>query len=69
VEGKPEKVQEQASEGAVKKFAKQFCLLEQPWVKDEKQTVRELLAASASKIGENIGVRRFARFEVAETLD
>jgi elongation factor Ts len=69
VEGKPEKVQQQASEGAVKKYAKQFALLEQPWVKDEKQTIGQLVASVASKLGENIGVRRFTRFEVAESLD
>jgi elongation factor Ts len=69
VEGKPEKVIEQATEGAVKKFAKLACLLEQPWIRDEKQTIGQLVASYASKTGENIGVRRFARYEVAETLD
>jgi elongation factor Ts len=69
VEGKPEKVVSQAAEGAVKKFAKLYCLLEQPWVRDEKQTVGQLVASYASKTGENVGVRRFVRFEVAESLD
>jgi elongation factor Ts len=69
VEGKPEKVVEQAAEGSVKKFAKSFVLLEQPWVRDEKQTIGQLVATFASNTGENISVRRFARYEVAETLD
>ena len=69
VEGKPEKVVEQAIEGAVKKFAKMAVLVEQPWVRDEKQTIGQLIATFASKTGENISVRRFVRYEVAETLD
>jgi elongation factor Ts len=69
VEGKPEKVVEQATQGAVKKFGKQFCLLEQPWVRDDKQTIGQLIAGYASATGENISVRRFARYEVAEALE
>jgi elongation factor Ts len=69
VEGKPEKVVQQATEGAVKKFAKQFCLVEQPWVRDDKQTIGQLIAGYASATGENISVRRFTRYEVAETLE
>jgi elongation factor Ts len=69
VEGKPEHVVEKAVEGAVRKFAKQLCLMEQPWVRDEKQTVGQLIAGYASKTGENVSVRRFVRYEVAETLD
>lgn len=69
VEGKPEKVVEQAVAGAVKKFAKLAVLADQPWVRDEKQTIGQLVAGFASKTGENISVRRFVRYEVAETLD
>jgi elongation factor Ts len=69
VEGKPERVVEQAVEGAVKKFAKMSCLVEQPWIRDEKQTIGQLVASYASKTGENVNVRRFVRYEVAETLD
>jgi elongation factor Ts len=69
VEGKPEKVVEQATAGAVKKFAKQFCLREQPWVRDDKQTIGQLIDGYAHKTGENISVRRFARYEVAEALE
>jgi elongation factor Ts len=69
VEGKPENVVEKAIEGSVRKFAKQLCLLDQPWVRDEKQTIGQLVASYASKTGENVTVRRFVRYEVAETLD
>ena len=69
VEGKPENVVEKAIEGAVKKFAKMTVLTDQPWVRDEKQTIGQMVAEFASKTGENISVRRFARYEVAETLD
>jgi elongation factor Ts len=69
VEGKPENIVEKAAEGAVKKFAKEMCLVEQPWVRDDKQTIGQLIGSYASKTGENISVRRFVRFEVAETLD
>lgn len=69
VEGKPDNVVEKAAEGAVRKFAKQLVLLEQPWVRDEKQTIGQLVDSYASKVGENLSVRRFVRFEVAETLD
>jgi elongation factor Ts len=69
VEGKPENVVEKAVAGAVKKFAKQFVLLDQPWVRDEKQTIGQLVDSYASKVGENVAVRRFVRYEVAETLD
>lgn len=69
VEGKPENIVSKAVEGAVKKFAKQMCLVDQPWVRDDKQTIGQLVASFASKTGENIGVRRFVRYEVAETTD
>jgi len=69
VEGKPERVVEQATEGAIKKFAKQFCLLDQPWVRDDKQTIGQLIAGYASSTGENVSVRRFVRYEVAEALE
>jgi len=69
VEGKPEKVVQQAEEGAVKKFAKSFVLLDQPWVRDDKQTIAQLVGTFASNTGENVSVRRFARYEVAESLD
>lgn len=69
VEGKPEHVVEKAKEGAVRKYLQSVVLLEQKWIKDDKQTVREVVDTVAGKLGENLGVRRFVRYEVAESLD
>lgn len=63
-EGKPQKIAEKAAEGRLKKFFEETVLLEQPFVKDEKVKVGELIKAAVAKIGENIQVKRFARFEV-----
>lgn len=69
LEGKPPQAMEKALESVVKSFAQQFCLLEQKWIRDDKQTVKHLVDGVAGKLGENIGVRRFVRYEVAEALD
>lgn len=69
VEGKPVKVIDQAVQGAVKKYAKSFVLSDQPFVKDDKQTIGQLIANLSGQTGENIGIRRFVRWEVAEALD
>ncbi|WP_027883303.1 translation elongation factor Ts [Meiothermus rufus] len=63
-EGKPQHIAEKAAEGRLKKFFEEMVLLEQPFVKDEKVKVGELIQAAVAKIGENIRVKRFARFEV-----
>lgn len=63
-EGKPQNIAEKAAEGRLKKFYEEMVLLEQPFVKDEKVKVRELIQAAIAKIGENIQVKRFSRFEV-----
>ncbi|MER3444835.1 MAG: translation elongation factor Ts [Meiothermus sp.] len=63
-EGKPQHIAEKAAEGRMKKFYEEMVLLEQPFVKDEKVKVGELVQAAIAKIGENIVVRRFSRFEV-----
>jgi len=63
-EGKPAGIIEKIVEGKMNKLNTELCLLEQPFVKDDTQTVGDLLAALRSKTGENIAVRRFARFEV-----
>lgn len=70
-EGKPDEVRDRIVEGALNKFFQEVCLLEQPFVKDEKgkKTVGEAIDEVVARIGENIGVRRFVRFEVAEELD
>jgi elongation factor Ts len=63
-EGKPQNIAEKAAEGRLKKFYEETVLLEQPFVKDDKTKVGDLIKAAVAKIGENIQVRRFARFEV-----
>jgi len=68
-EGKPEKVIEKMVEGRMEKFYKEVCLLEQPWIKDPDKTIKQLVTEKIATIGENINVRRFARFERGEGLE
>ncbi|ADR36552.1 translation elongation factor Ts (EF-Ts) [Oceanithermus profundus DSM 14977] len=63
-EGKPENIAEKIAEGRIKKYLQEVVLLEQPFVKDDKITVAELIQQAIGKIGENIKVRRFCRFEL-----
>ena len=65
--GKPEEVVERILEGKLKKYYQEVCLLEQPFIKDEGVSIRELMTAKIAKLGENIKVRRFARFELEGT--
>lgn len=67
-EGKPEKVVEKMVEGRIEKYFKEVCLLEQPFIKDPEIAVKDLIVEKISKIGENIKVRRFVRYEVGEGL-
>src|SRR5579872_113464 len=62
--GKPEKVIQQIVEGKVKKLYSEVCLLEQQFVKNDEQTVAEVLQHLIAKTGENIRIKRFARFEI-----
>lgn len=68
-EGKPEKIVEKMVEGRIDKYYKEICLLEQPFVKNPDVTVGELLTEKISKIGENINIRRFTRYEVGEGIE
>ena len=68
-EGKPEHVAEKIVEGRLGKFYEEICLLEQPFIKDPSVKVKDLLNEKISKIGENIKIRRFVRFEVGEGLE
>ena len=68
-EGKPEKIIEKMVEGRIEKFYKEICLLEQPWIKDPDKTIKQLVTEKIAAIGENISVRRFARFERGEGLE
>lgn len=62
--GKPAQVIEKIVEGKMAKFYEEVCLLDQPFVKDNTVTIKELIAQKVGKLGENITVRRFARFKV-----
>jgi elongation factor Ts len=64
--GKPEKVVEKIVTGKLDKFYEENCLYEQHFIKDDKQTVRELIDSVIAQVGENITVGRFARFKVGE---
>ncbi|AEG33282.1 Elongation factor Ts [Thermus thermophilus SG0.5JP17-16] len=63
-EGKPQQIAEKIAEGRLKKYLEEVVLLEQPFVKDDKVKVKELIQEAIAKIGENIVVRRFCRFEL-----
>lgn len=64
--GKPAHIVEKITSGKMDSFYKERCLLEQPFIKDNTQTIQDLLVASIAKIGENIKINRFVRFEVGE---
>src|SRR5579864_9027925 len=64
--GKPPHIAEKMVEGKMAKFYEEVCLLEQPFIKDQTISVGQLIAAKIGKLGENIAVRRFARFKVGE---
>lgn len=68
-EGKPEHIVERIVEGRLEKFYQAVCLLEQPFVKDEDRTVEEVIKDYIALLGENIVLRRFARFELGERLE
>ncbi len=68
-EGKPEHIAEKIVAGRIEKYYEQVCLLEQPFIKDTDKKVKDLLNEKIAQIGENIKIRRFARFEVGEGLE
>lgn len=68
-EGKPEKIVDQMVTGRIEKYYEQVCLLDQKFIKNPDVTIEELLHENISKIGENLKIRRFARFEVGEGLE
>ncbi|MCK5837657.1 MAG: translation elongation factor Ts, partial [Desulfobacula sp.] len=65
-EGKPEKIIDKIVEGKVEKFYKDVCLMSQQYVRDPQQTITDVLKETISKIGENIQIKRFARFQIGE---
>lgn len=68
-EGKPEHIVEKMVEGRLEKFYKEVCILEQPYIRDPDKTVQEVLNETIAKLGENITIRRFVRYEMGEGLE
>ncbi len=68
-EGKPANVVEKMVEGRIKKFKKEICLLDQPFVKDTDKSVQDVVTDQIAKIGEKISIRRFTRYEMGEGLE
>lgn len=66
--GKPAQAVEKIIEGKLSKFFEDICLLEQPFVKDQGMKVKDILTSMIAKIGENIIIRRFVRYQVGEEL-
>ena len=64
--GKPAQIIEKIVEGKIAKFYSEICLLDQPYIKDDKMTVQDLVKAASAKTGENIIVRRFVRFQLGQ---
>lgn len=68
-EGKPAQIVDKMVEGRIAKYYKEVCLLEQPFIKDPDKTIDQLLKEKIAVIGENLSIRRFARFEVGEGIE
>ena len=68
-EGKPEKIIEKMVAGRIEKYYKEVCLLDQAFVKDSDKTITQLVTESIAKIGENISIRRFARYQLGEGIE
>lgn len=67
--GKPDKILDKIAEGKLEKFYEEVCLLDQPFIKNPDVTVKGLLEDLISKMGENILVRRFVRYQLGETVE
>ncbi|MCL4869024.1 MAG: translation elongation factor Ts [Anaerolineae bacterium] len=68
-EGKPADIVDKIISGRVNKFYEEICLMEQPFVKDDKRKIEDMIKEAISVLGENIVVRRFARYELGEGLE
>jgi len=66
ITGKPANVVEKIVEGKISKYCEQVCLLEQPFIKDDKIKINDLLKAKIAELGENISIKRFVRFQLGE---
>ncbi len=67
-EGKPEAIVDKIVSGRMNKFYEEFCLMEQPFVKDESIKIKDMITDAVRTTGENIKIRRFARYELGEAL-
>ncbi|NLB84482.1 MAG: translation elongation factor Ts [Synergistaceae bacterium] len=65
-EGKPEKIVDMIADGKINKFFENNCLLEQAWIRDGDNKVKDLIVEAIAKLGENIVLRRFSRFSIGE---
>ncbi len=65
-EGKPERIVANIVEGRLKKFFQENCLIDQPFIKDDSKTVEQLIREAIARLGENLVLRRFARFGLGE---
>lgn len=68
-EGKPAAIIEKMVEGRISKYYKEVCLMDQPFIKDPDKTIEQLLQEKIARIGENISIRRFSRYEVGEGIE
>lgn len=62
--GKPQKIVDQIIEGKLKKYKEEVSLLSQVWIKDENKTIKDLINESIAKIGENMAIKKFVRYEI-----
>lgn len=67
-EGKPDNIVEKIISGRINKFYEETCLMEQPFVKDDKVKIKDMITEAIRTTGENIVIRRFARYELGEGL-
>jgi len=62
--GKPENIVKQILEGKLSKYKQEISLLSQPWIKDDSKTIKNIIEEAVAKIGENIEIKRFVRYEI-----
>ncbi len=65
-QGKPENILDKIAEGKINKYYEEVCLLEQPFIKDGSVKIKNLVETAIAKLGENIVIKRFARFKIGE---
>lgn len=65
-DGKPENIAEKIAQGKVDKYFQSQCLMEQPYIKDDKMTIDDVMKSAIAKMGENIRIKQFSRFDLAE---